>query len=70
MKINILSNRLIVKPININESERKKLFDYLNSDCLLSYNIDSYFNIYIYGKQESMYELLFEMSQNFDVELI
>ena len=70
MKINILSNRLIVKSINMTESEKKSLFDYINSDSLLNCNIDSYLNFYIYGKQEAMYNLLFEMSKDFDVELI
>lgn len=70
MMINILMGQLIVRDKNINPMEKYSLIAYLNCDSQLSYLVDERFDMYIHGDYEAMYKLLFEMSKNFDVELI
>ena len=70
MKVNILIGQLIVRDKNINSMEKDVLINYLNSDCQLSYLVNEKFDMFIHGGYEPMYKLLFEMSKNFDVELI
>ena len=70
MKIHINSNKLVVYPEHVNVDELNFLSRTIKNNSLLSYSIDDKSKMHIIGNNSEMYNLLYELSKNFDIELI
>lgn len=70
MKIHINSNKLVVYPEHINADELIFLSRTIINNFLLSYKLDDYSKMHIFGSRNELFNLLYELSKDFDVELI
>lgn len=70
MKININSSKLIVYPNYVNVDELNFLSRTIKNNSLLSYSIDNMSRMHIVGNSSELFRLLYELSKDFDVELI
>lgn len=70
MRIHINSNKLVVYPEHVNVDELNFLSRTIKNNSLLSYSIDDKSKMHIIGNNSEMYNLLYELSKDFDVELI
>ena len=70
MKIHINSDKLIVYPEHVNVDELNFLSRTINNDFLLSYKLDDYSKMHIFGSRNELYKLLYVLSKDLDIELI
>lgn len=70
MKIHINSNKLVVYPTHVNIDELNFLSKTMRNNSFLSYSIDDMSRMHIVGNSSELFRLLYELSKDFDVELI